>query len=636
MSYICQICRKDFKSPKGLAKHVNQKHNISSEDYYAQYINSNPIRFCPYCLELDNIETPLSFTNIIEGYKKTCRKHLYLNEERDQKIKESLSKYGGAPLKDPRIKEKQQKTLEERYGVKNPSQVKEFIEKRNKTRELKKEEISKNISQALCTSEKFKESVERKKETFLEKYGVDNPSKSDIVKEKIRQTFLERYGVEAPMQIDEIKEKAKKTNLEKYGVENPLQSEVIRKKIEKTNLKKYGVKSTLLIPEVKEKIKKTMLRKYGVDRFSKTKEFSQIIKNKNKEQLFKYMDIFLKENNIELISEYTNAIDKNLEFKCLTCQNNFTDKWFNLRARIYKCPYCAPEYGKSSIENDIYEYIKSYIDVPILRNVRPFENNRLELDLYIPDFNFAIEFNGVYWHSEFIRNNKNRHLIKTRLCEKENISLFHIFDDEWLYKQDIIKSMILTKLNLIQTKIFARHCIIEEISSSEINQFYEQNHLQGYASYKDQKHIVLKYNNEIVSAITFSQSRFSKQYEWELLRFCNQINTIIPGGLTRLFKYFVKNYNPTSIVCYLERRLGIPSKGYEYCGFQFKEFTKPGYWYVHPKNKYQRESRLKYQKHKLEKLLEFFDPELTEEENMELNGYAKIWDCGQYVLEWYK
>lgn len=205
MSYICQICRKDFKSPKGLAKHVNQKHNISSEDYYVQYINSNPIRFCPYCLELDNIETPLSFTNIIEGYKKTCRKHLYLNEERDQKIKESLSKYDGAPLKDPKIKEKQQKTLQKRYGVKNPSQVKEFVEKRNKTRELKKEEISQNISQALRTSEKFKESVERKKETFLKKYGVDNPSKSDIVKEKIRQTFLERYGAETPMQVEEIK-----------------------------------------------------------------------------------------------------------------------------------------------------------------------------------------------------------------------------------------------------------------------------------------------------------------------------------------------------------------------------------------------------------------------------------------------
>jgi len=635
--YECQICYQKYKSPKGLAKHVNQRHKLSSEDYYRQYINPNSIILCPHCLELDNKETPLQFINIIKGYKKTCRKHLYLNEERNEKLRKTMKeRYGGAPLKDPKIREKQQKTLEERYGVKNPSQVKEFVEKRTKTRQAKREEISKNISEALRNSDKFKESLERKRKTFIEKYGVDNPFKSKEIQKKIREKFLEKYDVENPMQSEEIRQKARETSLERYGVEYPMQSDEIKQKARETILEKYGVSSTLLVPKVREKIKQTMLEKYGVDHYSKTEEFKKIIENTNKERLFKYIDIFLRENNLELISNYTNALDKNLEFKCLKCGHIFTDKWFNLRIRIYKCPHCSPDHGKSSIEDNIQLYIEKYLSVPILRNVKPFKNSRLELDLYIPDFNFAIEFNGVYWHSEFVRNNRDRHLLKTKLCEEKGISLFHIFDDEWLYKQEIVKSMILAKLNLIQRKIFARKCEIIEISFREVSEFYNCNHLQGSIAAKNSKHFALKYDNEIVSAISFSQSRFSKHYEWELLRFCNKINTMVPGGLTKLFKYFIRKYNPKSIICYLERRLGIPSKGYEYCGFQFKEFTKPGYWYVHPKNQYRRESRLDYQKHKLEKVLEYFDPELTEEENMEMNGFAKIWDCGQYVLEWYK
>jgi len=60
----------------------------------------------------------------------------------------------------------------------------------------------------------------------------------------------------------------------------------------------------------------------------------------------------------------------------------------------------------------------------------------------------------------------------------------------------------------------------------------------------------------------------------------------------------------------------------------FNSKSKPGYCYTDYKNRF---SRMKFQKHKLSNILEYFDPKLTEWENMQLNGYDRIWDCGNYV-----
>ena len=43
----------------------------------------------------------------------------------------------------------------------------------------------------------------------------------------------------------------------------------------------------------------------------------------------------------------------------------------------------------------------------------------LEKDVYIPDY-LALEFNGLYWHSEFGKD-KNYHLNKTLLCKEQDI-----------------------------------------------------------------------------------------------------------------------------------------------------------------------------------------------------------------------
>jgi hypothetical protein len=130
--------------------------------------------------------------------------------------------------------------------------------------------------------------------------------------------------------------------------------------------------------------------------------------------------------------------------------------------------------------------------------------------------------------------------------------------------------------------------------------------------------------------MTFGKPRFGKGYDFELLRFSNELFTQVIGGAGKLLKYFERNYHPKSIISYADRRW---SKGdlYDAIGFSFKGYSRPSYWYV--KGVFNRENRVKYQKHKLSYILKNFDENLTEMENMRNNGFRVIWDCGNIVFE---
>ena len=205
-------------------------------------------------------------------------------------------------------------------------------------------------------------------------------------------------------------------------------------------------------------------------------------------------------------------------------------------------------------------------------------------------------------------------------CESKGIQLFNIFEHEDL---DLWLSMINTKLNL-NKKIYARKCIIKELKSQETKEFLDYNHIQGYISSK--VNLGLYFEDELVSVMTFSKPRFNKNYEYELIRFCSKRNTSVIGGASKLWKYFVTKYNPKSVISYANRRF---SNGeiYSKLGFELIGKTEPNYFYFKMSTT-QLYSRVKFQKHKLSKLLDNFNPELSETENMFNNNYRRIFDCG--------
>ena len=222
--------------------------------------------------------------------------------------------------------------------------------------------------------------------------------------------------------------------------------------------------------------------------------------------------------------------------------------------------------------------------------------------------------------------NKDYHLNKTELCLEKDIKLIHVFENEWHNQSEIVKSIILSKLGRYDRKIYARQCNIKEISNDEYEQFVELNHIQGYTPAKYR--YGLYYNDELVQICSFGQSRFKKD-EIELIRSCSLLNTQIIGGFDRLIKYFVSEHEPDNLISYVDRRY---FDGHGYKNWTLIEKTNPNYWYI--SSNYILESRIKYQKHKLFRLLDKYDENLSEYENMVMNGYTRIWDCGNLKYRW--
>jgi hypothetical protein len=280
------------------------------------------------------------------------------------------------------------------------------------------------------------------------------------------------------------------------------------------------------------------------------------------------------------------------------------------------CPKCSNS-GISKQEIEINDFILS---LNIKTNVKDRTTlNGKELDIYIPSHNIAIEYNGLYWHSEeFVE--KNYHLNKTNKCESNNIQLIHIFEDEWLYKQDIVKSRLKNILGLTKDKIYGRKCDIKEVSSKESKEFLNNNHIQG--SVNSSIRLGLYYNDELVSLMTFGKRPLINNHSIELIRFCNKLDTSVIGGADKLLKHFIKTYNPKEIISYADRRWSTGDL-YEKLGFKFIHNTPPNFYYVINKK---RINRLNFQKHKLVKM--GYDKNKTANQIMIDENINKIYDCG--------
>ena len=276
----------------------------------------------------------------------------------------------------------------------------------------------------------------------------------------------------------------------------------------------------------------------------------------------------------------------------------------------------------SKPQEDLFNFIR--VDISEKKfNDRTFIKP-LELDILIKSKKLAIEYNGLYHHSSNGSSPKDKkyHLTKTELVEQKGYQLLQIFSSDNI---DIWKSLINNKLGL-NKRIFARKCIIKEVKPEETRKFLEENHLQGDCNSKIR--LGLYYEENLVSLMTFGKSRYNKNIDYELIRFCSLKGYNVVGGASKLLSHFRKQYSG-SIISYANRRW---SNGDLYRKLGFKEIgqTPPNYFYFN--NDFEIHSRIAFQKHKLKDKLMNFDPDLTEEQNMFNNGYNKIYDCGNKVF----
>lgn len=230
-------------------------------------------------------------------------------------------------------------------------------------------------------------------------------------KEKKRQTNLLKYGVENPFQSEDKKQKIKESLLNHYGVDNPQKSKMIKQKTENTCLEKYGYKFPGQIPEVKEKQRRTFIKKYGVDNYTKTDEYK--IKTKN---------TCLKKYGVD---NYAKTDECQLKMK-KTFMENY-----------------SKHMGISEKENELYMFIKSIYMDNIIRNSRKMLHGK-EIDIYLPKLKLGFEFDGTYFHADS-RFYKETDLILSRnastiwekdkkkdlLCESYGIKLIRIKEYDW-------------------------------------------------------------------------------------------------------------------------------------------------------------------------------------------------------------
>lgn len=289
------------------------------------------------------------------------------------------------------------------------------------------------------------------------------------------------------------------------------------------------------------------------------------------------------------------------------------------------CPICAGIGSEG--QRQLTDFLRG-LGVEVLENYR-IGLGKHEVDCYIPEAKLAIEYDGLKWHSTLHRP-KTHALNKRNALESSGVSLVRIFEDEWLLKQEVIKSLLSSRLGLSKSKAYARNTEVVEVSDVEARKFYGSHHIQGWR--RNGKNFGLALEGKLVAVMTFTSSLSHRGVQaegvQELARFATSTNVV--GAASRLLKALVKVTNAKLVVSYSDNRL-FSGKMYSALGFKEVHKTEPSYTYWDSKssNLKGRQHKANFTREKLQTMLgERFDPKLTEKENCELAGFYQVFDCG--------
>lgn len=321
-------------------------------------------------------------------------------------------------------------------------------------------------------------------------------------------------------------------------------------------------------------------------------------------------------SKFEIISPYEtfrngSGVKELLDVRCVKCDKIQKKNLWSLQHEWSLCVYCGQ--GTSNGENEVLEFVRS-LGVDGIRNSRTIIPPQ-ELDIFIPEKNVAIEFNGLYFHSELFKE-KNYHSKKWKECLAKNVKLIQFFSDEWENKQEIVKSMIKHRLGKTDNVIFARKCEVREVEGKIAREFFQRTHIGGKPSLKNA--FGLFFNDQMVACIGL-RVPIQKKYGnvVEIARFSTELNCNVVGGFSKILKVvekWAKEKEFVGILTYADGRFGSGNL-YEKNGFDLLGFSPPDYWYT---NCEKREFRFKYRA----------QPGKTEQEVADENGVLKIYGTG--------
>ena len=418
--------------------------------------------------------------------------------------------------------------------------------------------------------------------------NIKKPKNLEI--ENRKKTMIEKYGAPTAFQSKELRAKIENTNLERYGAKNPYASKNIREKIKKVNLEKYGVENVWSKGSpILNKIKKTNYERYG----AKNPFSSDEIKDK------------IRQTNLEKYG---------VEWYCETEHAKQNNKTFKI----------------SKINKEYHDYLES---LGIDTEYEYYIGNK-SFDLKVINKDIVLEINPTYTHNSTFdaqlantvlkAKEPNYHLDKLKLAIDNNLQCIHIFDWDDLDK--------ITYLIKDKEQIYARNCEIKEISLKEANDFLNLYHLQN-GVVKQEIRLGLYYRNNLVEVMTFGKPRYNKNYEYELLRLCTHKDYTITGGTQKLFKYFIEQYNPSSIISYCDKSK-FTGNVYGRLGFKLSGEAKPSkHWYNIKTNQHITDNLLRQRG--FDQLFGTNYGKGTSNEMLMIeHGFVEVYDCGQSTYIW--
>lgn len=484
--------------------------------------------------------------------------------------------------------------------------------------------------------------VEKKRQTSMENYGTESSLSSPIVRDKIKQTNIMKYGVESTLSSPMVKQKITDTNLARYGVSNPIHSSIVKQKITDTNLERYGVNHHWESPEIRKKISNTVMEKYGVKNIGSSDEIRSKVTNTNENRYggsspFSSQHIQVKSRNTALL-KYNRAYFNQYSISDMSLALLNNKDWLTYKHHTQKISLGEIAAILEVDDSTVSDYFKRHdIEIKFFYQSSPERSisrildtlniqydarnksvlNGIELDIYIPSHKVAIEYNGLYWHSELFKS-YNFHKNKYDVCTSKGIRLIQIFEHEWLNTPEIVENKIKNILgHSTDKRVYARSCRVVNVRTNDKRDFLNKNHIQGDGP--SSINYGLEHKGELVAVIGF----IKQTDHYVLNRYATSCSVL--GGFTKLLKYFENEHNNPPIVTFADLRWS-EGKLYENTGFKVDKILPPDYYWCKSKKLWH---KFNWRHTSGLRKLPYYVPNDTEVENMHKHGFYRIWDCGK-------
>lgn len=428
---------------------------------------------------------------------------------------------------------------------------------------------------------------EAQKERMLEKFGVENAGLAADQSLKAFNSMVERYG---------STEKA-------YAIR--------QKHIEQTAEEEYGSYENYTKIRLESQLE-SLRTQYNDNSITSIKNIPHL----KEERFNKYL------NELQYFPK-VNVTFKNgfYNFKCAVCGYETPVTYEN---RIYHCPNCNKFVKPKGQIGAINAFINRTLNEETQLDYKDIFSG-LSFDIYIPSKNIGIDLISTAVHSNigsnFLQN-------KSQDSEKFGISALFIMEDYWYTKPEIVKSKIALAVGKYEKQCDGLRSTVMEIEKEVYEAFCMDNHLWGVA--QASLKLGMFCDDELVAVAGFSIPRYLKEYNWEILRFCNKNGYQIDNSLRAFIIWMTQNKPNDSIVYYHDMRWPDDTEN----AMEYLRDTVPSIYYWKDDGKLESWSLNKrtWLEHK-----DGFDynGELSTRANLLKEGYNIMYDCGYKVYIYY-